>query len=121
MRGDDGQRVAPVAQAPSQALRALGPLKPPRGRARAELVVVVDAHPTMQVWSEWVTEAVAELARQDTWSGVETVDLLGTDETGTGRARLARPLPEPRGRHRLVLVMTDGLATGWLADAVSPL
>ena len=121
MRGDDGRRVAPGVPALSQALRALGRVRQPRGRERAELVVVLDATPTMKVWAEPLTEAAAELARQDAWSGVETVDLLGTDATGSGRARLAHRPAEPRGRHRLTLVVTDGLATGWLSDAVSPL
>lgn len=84
------------------------------------MLLVIDTHLTMKVWDETIAAVAGELGRQESLGPVETVNLLGTDETEPGRIRLERP-EAVFGGGRLVLVLTNGLAAGWRSDAVLPL
>jgi tetratricopeptide (TPR) repeat protein len=88
--------------------------------APKEAVLVVDAHVTMKVWGEEVaglTEALAE-----SYTRVRTVRLFGSDESLPARIRTESPLGAPSANtRRVVLVVTDGLASGWRLRTVQPL
>ncbi|MFD8422276.1 FxSxx-COOH system tetratricopeptide repeat protein [Streptomyces sp. NPDC059466] len=87
---------------------------------RPSVLLVVDDYVTMRVWDETVDRLAEELAAQESSGPVTRLRLLSSDDTEPGRIRLEH-LPPPVGEHRVVLVLTDGLAAGWRSDAVLPL
>ncbi|MFF8026401.1 FxSxx-COOH system tetratricopeptide repeat protein [Streptomyces sp. NPDC007896] len=101
----------------SHALRGLGRAS---SADRPDVLLVVDDYVTMRVWDETVTRLADELARQEALGPITRLRLLSSDDTEPGRIRLEH-LPPPVGEHRVVLVLTDGLAAGWRSDAVLPL
>ncbi|WP_240139173.1 FxSxx-COOH system tetratricopeptide repeat protein [Streptomyces sp. MUM 178J] len=90
----------------------------------AGVSLVVDAHGTMELFSEAVTAVIDWFRDAGGAEGVRsagTVRLLGTDHIDPGPVRPERPLTPPGdGRHAL-LILTDGLAAGWRSGAVIPL
>ncbi|MGW0912146.1 FxSxx-COOH system tetratricopeptide repeat protein [Streptomyces sp. NPDC002784] len=84
------------------------------------VLLVVDDHATMRVWRETVEKLAGDLAREDRLGEISTVRLLSSDDTEPARIRLEQ-LPPVSSEHRVVLVLTDGLAAGWRSDAVLPL
>ncbi|MEU2351427.1 FxSxx-COOH system tetratricopeptide repeat protein [Streptomyces misionensis] len=116
MHDDDEQRPE---RARREAARVLSRL----GREAAEAVLVVDAHPTMRVWDQAVEDdLVRELERAGRFGRVRVVRLLGTDETDPAQVCAEEPLgPAPADARRVVLVLTDGIATGWRLGTVHPL
>ncbi len=120
MRSDNVQRPEPSTQTPLQALKALGRLRRPQSKGRPEVLLAVDSHLTMKVWDQTIAAIAEELGRQESLGPVETVNLLGTDETEPSRIRLERP-ETAVGGSRVMLVLTNGLAAGWRSDAVLPL
>ncbi|QDN78860.1 tetratricopeptide repeat protein [Streptomyces sp. S1A1-7] len=124
MQCDDGPR--PPSASPSDdaslgvlshALRGLGQAS---SADHPDVLLVVDDYVTMRVWDETVTRLADELARQESLGPITRLRLLSSDDTEPGRIRLEH-LPPPVGEHRVVLVLTDGLAAGWRSDAVLPL
>ncbi|MER6631133.1 FxSxx-COOH system tetratricopeptide repeat protein [Streptomyces sp. NPDC000987] len=105
---------------PDAVPHSLNELRDPDSADRPDVLLVVDAHVTMQVWQETVDELAASLARQPGLGRVSRVPLLSSDDTEPARIRLAE-LPAAIGSRRVVLVVTDGLAAGWRSDAVLPL
>ncbi|WP_317454031.1 FxSxx-COOH system tetratricopeptide repeat protein [Streptomyces sp. TRM68416] len=99
---------------------ALSELERSPSAAPPSVLLVVDDHVTMRVWEETVGELVGELAHQERLGEITTVRLLSSDDTEPARIRLDRLPPSP-SEHRVVLVLTDGLAAGWRSDAVLPL
>ncbi|MFE4546150.1 FxSxx-COOH system tetratricopeptide repeat protein [Streptomyces sp. NPDC056785] len=99
---------------------ALRGLEPVGSEDRPSVLLVVDDYVTMRVWDETVGRLADELAGQASLGPVTRLRLLGSDDTEPGRIRLEH-LPPPVGEHRVVLVLTDGLAAGWRSDAVLPL
>ncbi|MET8407584.1 FxSxx-COOH system tetratricopeptide repeat protein [Streptomyces sp. NPDC005195] len=87
---------------------------------RPSVLLVVDDYVSMRIWDETVDRLAEELAAQEPSGPVTRLRLLGSDDTEPGRIRLEH-LPPPVGEHRVVLVLTDGLAAGWRSDAVLPL
>ncbi|MEU8927812.1 SAV_2336 N-terminal domain-related protein [Kitasatospora sp. NPDC048545] len=81
-----------------------------------EVVVVVDTHPTMEVWRETVDEFTALLAGLGAFRLVRSLRLtVGPEPRVTdlrGRARTSAGVPAPGGR-QLVLVVSDCAAPGW--------
>ncbi|WP_440555191.1 FxSxx-COOH system tetratricopeptide repeat protein [Streptomyces sp. SCPE 10] len=116
MHDDDEQRPE---RARREAARVLSRL----GREATEAVLVVDAHPTMRVWDQAVEDdLVRELERAGRFGRMRVVRLLGTDETDPAQVCAEEPLgPAPADAHRVVLVLTDGIATGWRLGTVHPL
>ncbi|WP_217567449.1 FxSxx-COOH system tetratricopeptide repeat protein [Streptomyces sp. GbtcB7] len=105
----------------SHALRGLGRASSAdRPDVPPDVLLVVDDYVTMRVWDETVTRLADELARQEALGPITRLRLLSSDDTEPGRIRLEH-LPPPVGEHRVVLVLTDGLAAGWRSDAVLPL
>ncbi|WP_306457896.1 FxSxx-COOH system tetratricopeptide repeat protein, partial [Streptomyces sp. SA15] len=101
-------------------------LRPARTSA-FDLVLLVDAAPTMRIWEE-ATARLAEAAEHSgAFRGVRTVKV---DVPRTGTATLRRPtgpaaadpaeLLDGRGG-RVFLVVTDGLAHGWAASTADDL
>ncbi|CAL2069312.1 MULTISPECIES: FxSxx-COOH system tetratricopeptide repeat protein [Streptomyces] len=123
MHDDDEQRPAKAARARREAARVLSRLGREGGPHPVEAVLVVDAHPTMRVWDGAVQgDLVEELERAGRFTRVRVVRLLGTDETDPAQARTEEPLGAPdAGVRRVVLVLTDGIATGWRLGTVHPL
>ncbi|MFD8220336.1 FxSxx-COOH system tetratricopeptide repeat protein [Streptomyces sp. NPDC059697] len=101
----------------SHALRGLGRAS---SADRPDVLLVVDDYVTMRIWDETVARLADELARQEALGPITRLRLLSSDDTEPGRIRLEH-LPPPVGEHRVVLVLTDGLAAGWRSDAVLPL
>ncbi|MEU3465788.1 FxSxx-COOH system tetratricopeptide repeat protein [Streptomyces sp. NPDC006733] len=120
MRSDNDQGPQAGPSTPLQSLRALSRLRGPDGQGRPEVLLVIDSCISMKVWDETIAAAAEELAGLESLGGVETVQLLGTDDTQPGRIALERP-ETPLGGNRVVLVVTNGLAAGWRSDAVLPL
>ncbi|MFD4657111.1 SAV_2336 N-terminal domain-related protein [Kitasatospora sp. NPDC058444] len=81
-----------------------------------EAVVVVDTHPTMEVWRETVDEFTSLLAGLGAFRLVRSLRLtVGPDPRVTdprGHARATAGVPAPGGR-QLVLVVSDCAAPGW--------
>ncbi|WP_141713813.1 FxSxx-COOH system tetratricopeptide repeat protein [Streptomyces sp. AVP053U2] len=100
--------------------RALNELERSAGAEHPAVLLVVDDHVTMGVWNRTVDRLVDELRRQEQLGEVATVRLRGSDDTEPTRVRLEDLPPAPSG-HRVVLVLTDGLAAGWRSKAVLPL
>jgi tetratricopeptide (TPR) repeat protein len=124
MQRDDSPR--PVsAPAPDEAslegvLHALSGLGPSDPADRPAVLLVVDDHVSMRVWEGTIGRLADGLARQERLGRITTVRLLSSDDTEPTRIRLDH-LPPSTTRHRVVLVLTDGLAAGWRAGAVLPL
>ncbi|GAA2994921.1 hypothetical protein GCM10010519_30120 [Streptomyces lactacystinicus] len=81
-----------------------------------EVVVVVDTHPTMEVWRETVDEFTSLLAGLGAFRRVRSLRLaVGPDPRITdirGQVRTSAGVPAPGGR-QLVLVVSDCAAPGW--------
>ncbi|WP_409471215.1 FxSxx-COOH system tetratricopeptide repeat protein [Streptomyces sp. HC307] len=101
-------------------LHALSGLEPSDPADRPAVLLVVDDHVSMSVWAATIARLADGLARQERLGPVATVRLLSSDDTEPTRIRLDH-LPPNDTRHRVVLVLTDGLAAGWRAGAVLPL
>ncbi len=124
MQRDDGPRP-PAARAsgdvsPCAVAHALRGLERAGSADRPSVLLVVDDYVSMRIWTETVDRLAEELAAQESSGPVTRLRLLGSDDTEPGRIRLEH-LPPPVGEHRVVLVLTDGLAAGWRSDAVLPL
>lgn len=124
MQRDDGPRP-PSARAsgdvsPCAVAHALRGLERAGSADRPSVLLVVDDYVSMRIWAETVDRLAEELAAQESSGPVTRLRLLGSDDTEPGRIRLEH-LPPPVGEHRVVLVLTDGLAAGWRSDAVLPL
>lgn len=116
MTADSGAGRASPTETSLRALRALVPPDgpPPSG----DLLVVIDAHPTMRVWRETLDAAFEELRGLGLFDRVDTVRLLGSDRDDAARVRVRSWPAAGAGRHRMVLVVTDGLAAGWRSGSV---
>ncbi|MFD4976086.1 FxSxx-COOH system tetratricopeptide repeat protein [Streptomyces sp. NPDC058424] len=101
-------------------LHALSGLEPSDPADRPAVLLVVDDHVSMRVWEDTIGRLADGLARQERLGPITTVRLLSSDDTEPTRIRLDH-LPPGTTRHRVVLVLTDGLAAGWRAGAVLPL
>lgn len=111
MGSDNGAGRPTGAGSPFRPLRVLA--GPDGSSPVGDLLLVVDAHPTMRVWQDALDEALHDLRSASPFGRIETVRLLGSDTRAGGGARL-EPLPAAAGnRPRMVLVVTDGLAAGW--------
>ena len=124
MQHDDSPRPVP-APAPDEGslksvLHALSALEPSDPADRPAVLLVVDDHVSMRVWEDTIGRLADELTRQEQLGRITTVRLLSSDDTEPTRIRLDH-LPTSTTRHRVVLVLTDGLAAGWRAGAVLPL
>ncbi|MET7450782.1 FxSxx-COOH system tetratricopeptide repeat protein [Streptomyces sp. NPDC005574] len=124
MQCDDGPRAA-AAPASDEAsvdapAHALSGLAQPGPGLRPAVLLVVDDHVTMRVWDDLIARLAGELAARDGIGPVTRVRLLSSDDTEPARVRLEH-LPPAESAHRVVLVLTDGLAAGWRSDAVLPL
>ncbi|MGP4114235.1 FxSxx-COOH system tetratricopeptide repeat protein [Streptomyces sp. 4N509B] len=91
-----------------------------------DLVLLVDAAPTMRIWEDRVAAIVVEAARSGAFRDVRTVRL---EVPRQGRARLRwsgdragnpAELLDVRGS-RVHLLVTDGLAHGWASPAADDL
>ncbi|QIT45273.1 tetratricopeptide repeat protein [Streptomyces antibioticus] len=126
MRCDDDSRsaTAPTSDEASlrAALEALNGLAAPDAdpAERPAVLFVVDDHVTMRVWDARIARLVDAVAAAGTLGPVFTTRLLCSDDTEPARIRLAG-LPADDAPHRVVLILTDGLAAGWRSDAVLPL
>ncbi|MET9098605.1 MULTISPECIES: FxSxx-COOH system tetratricopeptide repeat protein [Streptomyces] len=126
MRCDDDSRsaTAPTSDEASlrAALEALNGLAAPDAdpAERPAVLFVVDDHVTMRVWDARIARLVDAVAAAGTLGPVSTTRLLCSDDTEPARIRLAG-LPADDAPHRVVLILTDGLAAGWRSDAVLPL
>ncbi|MET9973245.1 hypothetical protein ABZZ80_47260, partial [Streptomyces sp. NPDC006356] len=116
MTADSGAgRASPT----ETSLRALRALVPPEGSPPAgDLLVVVDAHPTMRVWQETLDTAFGELRGLGLFDRFDTVRLLGSDRDDAAGVRVRSWPAAGAGRNRMVLVVTDGLAAGWRSGSV---
>ncbi|MBZ9640895.1 hypothetical protein K8369_16105, partial [Streptomyces sp. PSKA30] len=101
-------------------LHALSALEPSDPADRPAVLLVVDDHVSMSVWAATIARLADGLARQERLGSITTARLLSSDDTEPTRIRLDH-LPPNDTRHRVVLVLTDGLAAGWRAGAVLPL
>ncbi|MGW5636329.1 SAV_2336 N-terminal domain-related protein [Streptomyces sp. NPDC003832] len=96
-------------------------LRPRRGR-RLDLALVVDAHHSMLLWHDLVGELRRLFVQTGIFRDVRTWHLRGTDpasaeplsvaRTPDGERRSVQEVSDPSG-HRLVLVVTDTVASGW--------
>jgi tetratricopeptide (TPR) repeat protein len=124
MQCDDGPRTAPATAPDDTSIEAvphaLNGLVLPDSADLPAVLLVVDDHVTMRVWDETVDRLADDLARQERLGPVSRVRLLSSDDTEPARIRLEQ-LPPVETGHRVVLVLTDGLAAGWRSDAVLPL
>jgi hypothetical protein len=90
-----------------------------------DLALVVDTHHSMLLWTDVVDELRQILARSGVFRDIRTWLLTGTEAGGTPRvaprrdAALRHPLEiaAPSGR-RLILVLTDTVASGWHGAAL---
>ncbi len=124
MQCDDGPRPLPgpssdVASVDA-VVRTLSELRRPGSTGRPGVLLVLDDHVTMRVWDETIGRLAEALAREERLGQVTTARLLSSDDTEPARVRLDHIPPADPG-HRVVLVLTDGLAAGWRSDAVLPL
>ncbi|WP_189133330.1 FxSxx-COOH system tetratricopeptide repeat protein [Wenjunlia tyrosinilytica] len=106
------------------------PVCEPEEELRSEVVLVVDAGPTMLIWQETVAQLDELLVRSGSFRSTrvrrlrtdssipEDVTLLSSSVPGVGYD--PGELIDPTGR-RIVLVLTDGLAPAWDSQAVLPL
>ncbi|MGW7071879.1 SAV_2336 N-terminal domain-related protein [Streptomyces sp. NPDC054855] len=97
--------------------------RPRRGRW-LDLALVVDAHHSMLLWHDLVTELRRVFVQTGIFRDVRTWYLHGTgrDEAPSvaregGEARSVQEVADPAG-HRLVLVITDTVASGWSTHSV---
>ncbi|WP_419664870.1 SAV_2336 N-terminal domain-related protein [Streptomyces sp. 2-1] len=97
--------------------------RPRRGRW-LDLALVVDAHHSMLLWHDLVTELRRVFVQTGIFRDVRTWYLHGTgrDEAPTvaregGEPRSVQEVADPSG-HRMVLVITDTVAGGWSASGV---
>ncbi|MGW0580368.1 FxSxx-COOH system tetratricopeptide repeat protein [Streptomyces sp. NPDC002920] len=102
------------------ALEALSGLATPDEAGRRAVLLVVDDHITMRVWDAYIGQLADAIADLSGLGPVTTTRLLCSDDTEPDRVELADP-PAAGDGHRVVLVLTDGLAAGWRSDAVLPL
>ncbi|RSS49929.1 hypothetical protein EF912_22970 [Streptomyces sp. WAC07061] len=85
-----------------------------------DLALVVDAHPSMLLWSDLVDELRGVFTRSGVFRDVRTWQLTGTAPGGTpmlargrgGPPRNPLELADPAGR-RLILLVSDTVAGGW--------
>lgn len=101
-------------------------LRPARSAA-FDLVLLIDAAPTMRIWEDTAARLARAAEHSGAFRGVRTVKV---DVPRTGAATLRRPtgpaaadpaeLLDGRG-DRVFLVVTDGLAHGWAASAADDL
>lgn len=85
-----------------------------------DLALVVDAHPSMLLWSDLVAELRGVFTRSGVFRDVRTWQLTGTAPGGTpmltrgrgGPPRNPLELADPAGR-RLILLVSDTVAGGW--------
>ncbi|WP_432193498.1 FxSxx-COOH system tetratricopeptide repeat protein [Streptomyces sp. bgisy027] len=115
MTSESGAGRAGHSGTAALALRALAPPdgSPPAG----DLLVAIDAHPTLRVWRETLDSAVAELRSLGLFERVDTAHLLGSDLENAAGVRLESHPASAGDRHRMLLVITDGLAAGWRSGA----
>lgn len=100
-------------------------MRPRRGRW-LDLALVVDAHHSMLLWHDLVAELRRVFAQTGIFRDVRTWYLLGTDagaelsvaRTPGGEPRSVQEVSDPSGR-RLVLVVTDTVASGWATAGVA--
>ncbi|GID27762.1 FxSxx-COOH system tetratricopeptide repeat protein [Paractinoplanes brasiliensis] len=98
----------------SQALRPLSESSP-GGASRWEVTVLLDAAPSMAVWSD-IVDGVVEVLRGHADFGDVTVlplDASTMDDTGPDRSIV--------GPGRIVLILTDGTGPAWHAGTMLPL
>ncbi|MEU5200940.1 SAV_2336 N-terminal domain-related protein, partial [Streptomyces scabiei] len=96
-------------------------LRPRRGRW-LDLALVVDANHSMLLWHDLVGELRRLFVQTGIFRDVRTWHLLGTDpgaatplavaRTPDGERRSVQEVSDPSG-HRLVIVVTDTVASGW--------
>ncbi|MEU5516884.1 SAV_2336 N-terminal domain-related protein [Streptomyces griseoaurantiacus] len=96
-------------------------LRTRRGRW-LDLALVVDAHHSMLLWHSLVGELRRVFVQTGIFRDVRTWHLLGTDpdaaeplsvaRTPDGERRSVQEVSDPSG-HRLVIVVTDTVASGW--------
>ncbi|MFW6689451.1 FxSxx-COOH system tetratricopeptide repeat protein [Streptomyces sp. MAR4 CNX-425] len=91
------------------------------GGAPHRVLLVVDAHVTVQVWGRQLAQLRRVLT--DSFAEVRSLRLLRTDETAPARVHTDVPLDpaRPAGARTVVLVATDGLAAGWHLGVVQEL
>nr|WP_281182258.1 FxSxx-COOH system tetratricopeptide repeat protein [Micromonospora humi] len=98
-------------------------------RARWDVVLVVDEHPSMTVWSTRVRTFTTLLRRHMAFQDVRVCHLAtgGTspEEVLLRRGRRGPAVPAAAGlpavrRHRIVLVLSDGAAPAWRSGAALP-
>ncbi|CCK25249.1 hypothetical protein BN159_0870 [Streptomyces davaonensis JCM 4913] len=102
-------------------------LRPRRGRW-LDLALVVDAHHSMLLWHDLVAELRRVFVQTGIFRDVRTWYLRGTDpdagdplsvsRTPDGERRSVQEVSDPSG-HRLVLVLTDTVASGWAGAEVA--
>ncbi|MFJ5774493.1 SAV_2336 N-terminal domain-related protein [Streptomyces sp. NPDC093094] len=98
-------------------------MRPPRGRW-LDLALVVDAHHSMLLWHDLMTELRRAFTQAGVFRDVRTWHLHGTGpgespsvaRTGGG-PRSVQEVADPSG-HRLVLVVTDTVAEGWSTSGI---
>ncbi|MFJ1974290.1 FxSxx-COOH system tetratricopeptide repeat protein [Streptomyces sp. NPDC087903] len=124
MQCDDGPRTASAPGSDEASVDvladALSGLEHSESGLRPAVLLVVDDHVSMRVWDDTIGRLADELAARDGLGPVTRVRLLSSDDTEPARIRLEH-LPPAESAHRVVLVLTDGLAAGWRSDAVLPL
>ncbi|MEU4527205.1 FxSxx-COOH system tetratricopeptide repeat protein [Micromonospora ureilytica] len=98
-------------------------------RLRWDVIVIVDAYPSMAVWDGLVRRFISLLRRHAAVHDVrvcrlvtltadpDQVRLRGPDSAAVGRAFTGLP---PVRRRRMVLVLSDGAGPAWQAGAVEP-
>ncbi|MGI5152019.1 FxSxx-COOH system tetratricopeptide repeat protein [Plantactinospora sp. CA-294935] len=105
------------------------PILTPVRQPRSDAVVVVDNHFSMTIWADQIAGLVGLLRRHDAVRDVrvctletmgdrpDQVALRGPDRRGLAPAPITLPAV---ARRRFVLVLSDGAAPAWHADAVLP-
>ncbi|MEU0948520.1 SAV_2336 N-terminal domain-related protein [Streptomyces canus] len=102
-------------------------LRPRRGRW-LDLALVVDAHHSMLLWHDLIGELRRVFEQTGIFRDVRTWHLRGTDpdaaeplsvaRTPGGERRSVQEVSDPSG-HRLIIVVTDTVASGWAETAVT--
>ncbi|MFE0711379.1 SAV_2336 N-terminal domain-related protein, partial [Streptomyces sp. NPDC058865] len=102
-------------------------LRPRRGRW-LDLALVIDAHHSMLLWHDLVGELRRLFVQTGIFRDVRTWHLHGTGpdagrslsvaRTPDGERRSVQEVSDPSG-HRLVLVVTDTVASGWAEEDVA--
>ncbi|MDL2078474.1 SAV_2336 N-terminal domain-related protein [Streptomyces sp. GXMU-J15] len=102
------------------------PVLRPRKARWLELALVVDAHHSMLLWHDLVAELRRVFVQTGIFRDVRVWHLRGTGESGPlsvsrtpdGERRHVQEVSDPSG-NRLVLIVTDTVASGWAGDKVA--